>query len=171
MRSPEHCPVRSATHRSGRQPSPGAGWGHCPCSCRGGLGNSVHRYRTLQRQDDLALGDHLVQVQSLRQSHRSLHSNFTERVRFVYQVQLVVIDSNVVEIICDNVNGDCVVDDSIDAKAVVSYILPLTGSNITVRKIGVDLLVVVQCCSMLFNTVQLNIPRSFSSSDFDPFFL
>ena len=123
-----------------------------------GLGNSVHRYRTLQRRDDLALGDHLVQVQSLRQSHRSLHSNFTERVTFVYQVQLVVIDSNVVEIICDNVNGDGVVDDSIDAKAVVSYILPLTGSNITVRKIGVDLLVVVQCCSMLFNTVQLNIP-------------
>ena len=51
-----------------------------------GLGNSVHRYRTLQRRDDLALGDHLVQVQSLRQSHRSLHSHFTERVTFVYQV-------------------------------------------------------------------------------------
>ena len=116
-----------------------------------GLGNSVHRYRTLQRRDDLALGDHLVQVQSLRQSHRSLHSNFTERVTFVYQVQLVVIDSNVVEIICDNVNGDCVVDDSIDAKAVVSYILPLTGSNITNRKIGVDLLVVVECCSTQYN--------------------
>ena len=71
-----------------------------------GLGNSVHRYRTLQRRDDLALGDHLVQVQSLRQSHRSLHSNFTERVTFVNQVQLVVIDSNVAEIICDNVKGD-----------------------------------------------------------------
>ena len=43
------------------------------------------------------------------------------------------------------------VDDSIDAKAVVSYILPLTDSNITVRKIGVDLLVVVECCSTQYN--------------------
>ena len=80
-----------------------------------------------------------------------LNGYFTERVTFVDKVQLVVIDSNVVEIICDNVKGDCVVDDSIDAKAVVSYILPLTGSNITVRKIGVDLLVVVECCSTQYN--------------------
>ena len=69
-----------------------------------GLGNSVHGNHTLQWWDDLSLGNHLLQVLSLGQSHRCLYSNFTERVTFVDKVQLVVIDSNVVEIIRDDVN-------------------------------------------------------------------
>ena len=39
--------------------------------------------------------------------------------------------------------GDSVVNDSIDDEAVVSDVLPLTGANITVRQVGVDLLIII----------------------------
>ena len=93
-----------------------------------------------------------------------LNGYFTERVTFVDKVQLVVIDSNVVEIIRDDVNresietlliikdrdvnrsglcGDSVVNDSIDDEGVISNVLPLTGADITVRQVGVDLLIII----------------------------
>ena len=93
-----------------------------------------------------------------------LNGYFTERVTFVDKVQLVVIDSNVVEIIRDDVNrksietllvikdrdvnrfglcGDSVVNDSIDDEAVVPDVLPLPGPDIAVGQVGVDLLVVI----------------------------
>ena len=77
---------------------------------------------------------------------------------------MIIIDANVVEIIRDNVDGesvetlllvknrdvnrprlcgDCVVDDSIDDEAVVPDVLPLPGTDIAVRQVGVDLLLAI----------------------------
>ena len=77
---------------------------------------------------------------------------------------MLVINSNIVEIVHDNINREsvetllvvkncdvywsglvchCVVDNSIDDEAVIPDVLPHTGTNIAVRQVGVDLLVLI----------------------------